>query len=156
MKKTISKLRVILVALAVIAVGCDKNSESESEMYIPDPPLGKWQLVMGDVIEKESQKILGYTQNSIIYEFKQNNVLTVSGKTDNTDDYIGHSEGNHFYQMVPIRIPKCDKICTLVVQQIKINSETYNIYFGVGFFDSEKLALYIGNKNGTLVLVSID
>jgi hypothetical protein len=63
--------------------------------------LGKWKLVKTD-IGFINQTTSDYSQYNIIYEFKSNNILTISGKTDDIEIYKGHEIGEHFYRIVEI------------------------------------------------------
>ena len=73
----------------------------------------KWQLVkVKDVAQIDAEELLciDYSQHNIVYEFKTNNILTVSGVgvIDKIKDYRGHEIGNHsYYISVGATCPLC-------------------------------------------------
>ena len=98
---------------------------------------------------------LDYSSNSIIYDFKENNVLIVSGEVDDIDDYRGHEMGIYSYKMLPI--PSPEHAGAIYLPQIEIDTKTYGVSFGWVFFDSyEGNAMHINTENGTLILVKVD
>jgi uncharacterized membrane protein YebE (DUF533 family) len=84
--------------------------------------------------------------------------LVVSGITDAIVDYRGHAKGKHSYKI----ITKGNKIGSGLVAmraylEIKIDKETYKIYFGGEPSDFEMLPRYMRDeKNGTLILTSVE
>ena len=63
-----------------------------------DVIIGKWKLLQVD-IGFDNPTTFDYSQYNIIYEFKTNNVLTISGKTGDVEIYRGHEIGEHFYEI---------------------------------------------------------
>ena len=51
-----------------------------------------------------------YSKYDIVYEFRTNNVLTVSGETTDIEVYIGHEIGEHFYSIDNVWELKIDNI----------------------------------------------
>ena len=108
---------------------------------------GKWKLEVFSYWEGKPIN-LEYSQNDIIYDFNNNDALTVSGKTDNIVDYRGHAKGEHSYKVHPV---------TAAGYPIEIDTETYTISFGWVFFDTyEGSAMHMSTQNGTLILVKVD
>ena len=128
----------------------DVSNENEDTSSI----VGKWKLEVVYFLDLTdiSPKHLDYSQNDIIYDFKENNVLIVSGKMDNIGDYRGYTKGEHSYEMLPIPPSGPAGPCPAGIP-IKIDTETLFISFGWVFFDSyEGSAMHISTQNGTLVL----
>ena len=77
--------------------GPDTKSAESSSLI-----LGKWKLdkiiTAGFIGEP---KTFDHSQNNVVYEFKPNNLLAVSGEIKDIDDYIGFPPfGNHFYDLI--------------------------------------------------------
>jgi hypothetical protein len=96
MKNTLKHIAFLLV-LAGGFLACKKEDPTKAV-------LGKWKL---EKIEKttfvpwegvKGLEVFDYSQNDIVYEFKDKNVLTVSGACD-IDNYKGHETGNHFFKI---------------------------------------------------------
>jgi len=92
MKANILIFTAFLLLLAGCFCSCQKkeNSIEYSSMVV-----GKWKL---EFISDREQTI-DYSKYNIVYEFKTNNVLTVTGKVNNTDHRILEN-GKHFYNVV--------------------------------------------------------
>ena len=98
--KNIVWLAAFLLILAGILYSCGKKNEDEICICILncdypscDTQLGKWRLEFITC----SQAITDYAHYNIVYEFKENHILTVSGK-GNIDNYRIHNDGRHFYK----------------------------------------------------------
>ena len=108
--KNIIKLQVILILLVAGIVGCNKTNESNQIEEIPEETIdstlytlisGKWQLLtVEEVFVPVPQPTHDYSKYNIVYEFKPNGVLTVSGATDDIERYIGHKTGKHSYSFI--------------------------------------------------------
>ncbi|MCL2726967.1 MAG: Ig-like domain-containing protein [Bacteroidales bacterium] len=113
--------------------------------------LGKWNLMRAYYSDaNNSYKQLDYYQHDIIYDFGENNTLTVSGETDKIDDYRGHVKGTYYYQELPIPtiLPAWNR------PQMEIGGKAYGIFFGSILLNSDRVdALHIITQDGTLVLV---
>ena len=116
----------IVLALFSLLSGCEKKSDLKGENEIL---RGKWQLTTISPFNAEGMDLvlIDYTPMNIIYEFKANNVLTVSGNVDN--NYGGLEMGNHFYVVTlteitnnPLRLP--------APYEVKINNISYGFSFG--------------------------
>ena len=95
MKTNILKLTVFLLFLAGSISSCEKEKR-----YEPTSLKGsQWKLVRASLPFNESE-LYDYSQYDIKYEFKTNNVLTVSGETNFTDSYLGHEIGEYFYSII--------------------------------------------------------
>ncbi len=99
MKTKFFKFTVIMLLLAA---GCFSScSEKVNEKPNIDKSvsiIGKWKLVKVQVVFY-NRDLYDYSHYNIIYEFKSNNVLTVSGETDDIDTYRGHNIGEHVYSI---------------------------------------------------------
>ena len=115
---------------------------------------GLWKLMAVSYWDEEPLR-LDYVQNDIIYDFRVNNVLSVTGKIDGIDDYRGHSIGDHTYTILPIP-PSEPPMCTFGLPT-EIDAEPYTLSFGWVFFDSyEGSAMHINTPHGTLTLVYVE
>jgi len=86
-------LYFFLLAICLTVTGCDTNKDNQIK-YI----IGEWKLKK--VTIPFIDKSYDYSQYSIVYEFKRNGVLTVSGETDVIDTYIGHTIGKYSYTFI--------------------------------------------------------
>jgi len=107
MKRTILKIQVILIVLTACVVGCNNinteeeiNTNTEKEIIVPANSLGKWKLV--NVTFAMVGESNDYSEYNIVYEFKTNNVLTISGKIEGIELYRGHCIGEHTYAIMCI------------------------------------------------------
>ena len=94
-KDTVAILCIVFVFSSLFS-GCEKKSDLKIENEIL---YGKWQLKTISPLNAEGvdYMLVDYTPMNIIYEFKANNVLTVSGNVDN--NYGGLEVGKHFYEV---------------------------------------------------------
>ena len=117
--------------------------------------FSKWKLAFVSYMDTNiSPATIDYSQYEIIYDFQGNNILIVSGETDNINDYRGHEKGIHYYEKLP---PYTSNAMGINLPQIKIDAKTHGITFGWVFFDSyEGEAMHINTENGTLILVKAD
>ena len=76
-----------------------------------------------------------YTPYNVIYEFKADGVLTVSGETSQVDIYLGHEIGDHFYAT--------SKVGVLIGNDVKIDNTQKNLIIG----DSRYTVKYSDGKN---------
>ena len=113
----------------VVFISCssDKAQVTEDESKILH---GKWQLISISTFNEEGLEfvLIDYAPDKIIYEFRANNVLTVSGNVDN-NYYGGHEMGEHYYDVIlteiipnPLGLPAPHKV--------RINNIPYGFSFG--------------------------
>jgi len=146
----ILKLTVFLILLAGIFSSCTKEN---GERGIQENFVSKWNLIEFCYYDWDQgePKLLDYSQYDIIYDFKINNVLTVSGKMDNVDDYRGHTKGNYFYKY--LRIPTSDGSSYPLLE---IGENTHGLGFGAVYWDFyEGTAMHLSIENGGLVLARV-
>ena len=109
------KLLTFSLLLMTLAAACNKN-QKENDVQIENPEeaikhidselyaliSGKWQLVeVREVfVPVPPHPSYDYSGYNIVYEFKTNGVLTVSGETYDIDRYIGHEIGEHPYSFI--------------------------------------------------------
>jgi hypothetical protein len=122
----------IVFALFSLLLGCETKSDlkGESDMKGENDILsGKWQLTTISPLNAEGMDLVlvNYTPMHIIYEFKANNVLTVSGNVDN--NYGGLEIGNHFYVVTFTDISN-DPSWLPAPHEVKINNISYGFSFG--------------------------
>ena len=140
----------MVAAVLLMTTGCKRDNsvaeDDNSSVY------GKWKLsFVGYMDENISPAVFDYSQNDIIYDFKGNNVLVISGEMNSIDDYKGHEKGEYYYKKHPI--PPCGPTA-LCIPQITIGTNTHGIFFGWIFFESyEGGAMHIHTGKGTLMLV---
>jgi len=93
--KNILGLAMVLLVLAGSFSSCAEDEEPTTSI------IGKWKLVkVTSSFTSIGPISFDYSQYNILYEFKVNDILTVSGKTDNIDNYMGHEIGEHSYSII--------------------------------------------------------
>jgi len=130
-----------LAALCIVGVlfftisGCDK-SKGESEKSKDENEIihGKWQLTIISPLDVEGVDLMSaaidISRSNIIFEFKANNVLTVSSNEDN--DYVGFKAGNHFYEVTHTDISNGSLVTDLAQHVVEINTISYCFSIGYG------------------------
>lgn len=99
--KRIAFTLILSLLIAVNFSSC-KKEEIEEEEY-PTHHFGKWQLVtVGNRTETFELVSADYSQANIVYDFRENNVMVVSGEIEDIEDYRGHEIGEHSYKAFPI------------------------------------------------------
>ena len=88
--RNILKLAVVLVFFAGSIYSCTKENEESATI------IGKWKYVK--CVYPFGNKLYDYSQYNIVYEFKPNNILAISGET-HIENYVGHEIGKHFYSL---------------------------------------------------------
>jgi len=137
LKGTLAALCIVGVLFFTIS-GCDK-SKDESEII-----HGKWQLTTISPLNAEGVGMsIDYSQSNIIFEFKANNVLTVSSNEDN--DYGSFKVGNHSYEVTHTDISNGSLTTDLAQHVVEINTIPY--CFSIGY-NSDRF----GNKTDILGL----
>ena len=123
-----------VVAIAICLAGmtmfsaCDKDNDLKGENEII---YGKWQLQTMSPLNVEEGLILTLLDLSpmnIIFEFKANNVLTVS--SDNVDFHTGFEMGNHFYDVTLTNISNGLLTTDLPQHIVEINKNPYGFSLG--------------------------
>jgi hypothetical protein len=91
MKTKIFKLTTLTVLLLVLAgeLSCRKEKATI---------IGRWKLKKVEI--PFTGEFNDYSQYNIVYEFKTNNVLTITGEVNHIDNYRGHSLGEYFYSFI--------------------------------------------------------
>ena len=89
----ITKLTAFFLFLMGGLISCKKEKNNMIEVC-PSPVLGKWKLEF--VYAGFQTPNVYYSQYDVVYEFKENNVLVVSGKVDVVDSRI-HENGKYYY-----------------------------------------------------------
>lgn len=104
---TINRTTITLFLLLTITVSFSSCKKEEIEKEYPTHHLGKWQLVTVKLYNIDLGEFvpLDYSHANIIYDFRKNNVLIVSGEIEDIEDYKGHEIGEHFYEVLPINHP---------------------------------------------------
>jgi hypothetical protein len=111
----------------------------DGELCIVDEPSGtcykltladtRWKLVEVSVTKnRESEEVIDYSVKNIIYEFKGNDKLIVSGKIDDPFVSEDFQEGEHFYYYrMMIGCPVCLPAPNLIIKNLP--SKYYFAYF---------------------------
>jgi len=95
--KKIFKLTVFLAILLMFMGGGSCSDDIDPQKAI----LGKWRLVKVTAPFTPTGPIsYNYSKYNIIYEFKADGTLTVSGNIEQIDWYGGHEIGEHTYSIV--------------------------------------------------------
>jgi len=151
MKITILKIPIILLFLTISFSSCNKNNDNEdvvcSSIYNfercafveylyhggSSTILGKWKLVaVGCCAHSPTPECIDYCQHNIVFEFKLNNVLTVSGNIELA--YLDRfKEGDNFYEDINMLNYRAFKI------ESSIYSNVFNYY--LYWFDTKRLIL---------------
>jgi len=159
MKKLIKKIMMKKVAVAIMCIvsvlfftisGCEQKSDLNETSNIL---RGKWQLKSVHSLNAEgvSYMLVDFTTYNIIYEFKANNVLTVSGN-DGSIDHGGLEMGKHFYKVTLTNISNGSLVTELPQHLVEINTIPY--CFCVGYMsDDSALFLSHGENNSQFVFV---
>jgi len=126
MQKGAVTILSIVFALSSLISGCVNKSDLKDESNILQ---GKWQLKTISPLNEEGvvYMLVDFSPMDIIYEFKANNVLTVSGNVDY--DYGGLKIGNHFYEVTLTEIIS-NPLGLPAPHMVKINSIPYDFSFG--------------------------
>jgi hypothetical protein len=108
----------------------NSDSEQESELNFKNDILhGKWKLIwIKSFTIEEGDLSFDYSHKNIIYEFKPNNVLIVSGNVNGTD-YRGHGVGEHFYDVTIIEAIN-NTLGLPAPHTVNINTIPYSFSFG--------------------------
>ena len=87
----------LVVSLSMVFSGCEKKTDNYSVEF----PTYKWKLLSITSLDGEyqTQFVLDYAENNIIYAFHSNNVMIVSGDFEGID-YKGLTKGNHPYHVL--------------------------------------------------------
>lgn len=90
---------------------------------------GKWQLISISPLNAEGMDLMlvDFSPQNIIYEFKTNNVLTVSGEINN--GYGGLEKGKHFYEVTLTKFIS-DPLGLPAPHLVRINTIPYSFSFG--------------------------
>jgi len=126
-KKLAVAAQCVMCALFIMVSGCVKQ---ESDLKDENDILyGKWQLISISPLNAEGMDLMlvDYSPFNIIYEFKANNVLIVSGNVDN--DYGGLEIGKHFYEVTLTEIIS-NPLGLPAPHMVTINSMPYGFSFG--------------------------
>jgi len=74
MKQQTLKLTIIMLLLAICFTACKKKNEE------PENIIGKWKLTEVSIWKNyQLLEVIDYSSENIIYDFKKNNKLTITG-----------------------------------------------------------------------------
>jgi len=99
-KNPFSLQKVVVVKICVvctlffIASGCGNSNSIDEELT---SIIGKWRLAMVTILFVD--EFNDYSKHDVVYEFKSDSVLTVSGNIDRIDRYRGHETGDHVFRL---------------------------------------------------------
>ena len=107
MKTRILTFAAVLLMVAGGFVSCKEKEDStcldslysvEHTCFDPECIIGEWKLVKAIIVfSPDAPQCYDYSQYNIVYEFKMNNILFVSGITDNISTLL--ENGEHFYSI---------------------------------------------------------
>ena len=146
-----------VVAITIYLAGmtlfsaCDKNDALKGENEII---YGKWQLKTMSPLNVEEGLILtllDLSSMNIIFEFKANNVLTIS--SDNVDFHTGFEIGNHFYDVTLMNIRNGLLTTDLPQHIVEINKNPYGFSLGEMSVDKALFLACGGECNRLLIFV---
>ena len=144
MKLTILKLTAILLILTGNLSSCTNKNNAEDE-EITDPKtafFGKWKLEF--IID--SMFSIDCSQYNIVYEFKANNILMVSGNTDNIDNRI-HGIGKYHYEVIPKSYWGDHPLVDAFGIILRIDTDFYGVTFGYIGDMGDILGMHISFRN---------
>jgi len=123
-KGTVVTLCIVCMLSSLIS-GCEQNDLKDESNILQ----GKWQLkaIKPPNAEGVTYMLVDFSPMNIIYEFKANNVLTVSGNVDN--DYGGLNIGKHFYEITLTEVIN-DPLGLPAPHEVRINGISYGFSFG--------------------------
>ena len=146
--------KVVAIAICLVSIamflGCDKGNNPKNEN---DILYGKWQLKTIsplNVPQGLDLMLVDFSPMNIIYEFKTNNVLTVSGNVKDIDGVF--EKGKHFYEVTLTDISNGLLITDLAQHIVEIKTISY--CFSVGYMsDDQALFLAHGESNSLFTFV---
>ncbi len=81
--------RILLIVMIIpTLISCSKNDDSNSENEI----VGKWKLIRAEFYGFEGENSINYSNKDIIYNFKSNGTLKVTG-----EENAGYPSGEYEY-----------------------------------------------------------
>jgi|GEM_PF-2184875 len=113
----------ICLAVTTMFSGCEKENDLNGENEII---YGKWQLKTISPLNVQqgmNLMLVDFSPMNIIYEFKENNVLTVSGRVSDIDGVF--EEGKHFYDVTHSEISNGLLVTNLPQHIVKMNTISY-------------------------------
>ena len=130
-------LCVIFVLFFVIS-GCEKNYEKHKDES--KNLRGKWLLTTISSCNESGADLMliDLSPLNIIFDFKANHVLTVSGNADY--EYGDFKVGKHYYEFTLTDISDGSLITNLAQHVVEINTTSYCYCTG---YESDKLCLYM-------------
>lgn len=149
-KGTVAILSVML-ALSFLLSSCEKNSDLNGDNKLI---YGKWQLKTMRPLDVEEDLIPTLPDLSImniIFEFKANNILTVS--SDNADFNTGFEVGNHYYDVTLTNISNGLLITDSPQHIVEINKNPYGFSLGEVSVDNALFLACGGECNRLLIFI---
>jgi hypothetical protein len=158
-KKQTALTLIIAILFAGFLFSCKKEEVGGFEEYDANI-VGKWQVIadLGWVGEP-----IDYLPYNIIYDFRENNILHVSGEIESIDDYKGHVAGEYSYKTFRHR-PSAFQARTESpagvppLPSMEIDGEIHTFYFSWFFpnFSEVRTMILSYPKSGGLELVRIE
>lgn len=88
----------LLISLILVLLNC-RNQDSESS----NPLVGQWKLIQTKTSAGNTGFVTeDFSSRNIVYDFKANNTLTVTGSSNEGG---GYSDGNYSYQLLQKSFP---------------------------------------------------
>ncbi|HLW50062.1 MAG TPA: hypothetical protein VKZ78_03755 [Sphingobacteriaceae bacterium] len=115
-------ITLLLLLLITVSFSSCKKTEVTELKEPPTAHIGKWQLVAAHYYMETGESVSpDYSHANIIYDFRKNNILIVSGEIEGIEDYRGHEIGEYFYTAFPIP--------TFNLAELKIGTDTLTYYY---------------------------
>jgi hypothetical protein len=111
MNKIIKYFLGLFFLLIISFTGCEK--------YVPKEIIGRWKLTEAQIITNDQYlEIINYSENDIIYDFRENGQLFVTGAIPELFIFDDFQEGKHYFKYeIHDDCPSCDIDHLLIVQQ---------------------------------------
>jgi hypothetical protein len=135
-KKRLNLRSVAMIACLAVTImfsGCEKKSDLKGENEII---YGKWQLKTISPLNVPpgvDLMLVDFSPMNIIYEFKTNNVVRVSGRVNDIDGVF--EKGKHFYNVTNSNISNGLFVTNLPQHIVKINTISY--CFCIGYMSDD-------------------
>ena len=123
----------ICLAVTIMFSSCEKKSDLNGENEII---YGKWQLKTISPLNIPpgvDLMLVDFSPMNIIYEFKKNNVLTVSGRVSDIDGVF--EDGKHYYDVTHSNISNGLFVTNLPQHIVNINTISY--CFCIGYMSDD-------------------
>jgi hypothetical protein len=128
------KMKLLFLAAIIffISVGCDKNADNEEfENPYRDNIIGTWKLVeISTILNDHNPDTIDYSKNNIIYDFRSDGVLIITGHVNN--DLL---EGEHLFSY------QKPNVCPTCLPGPNLQIDNRNAFFCLSFLKDKKMTI---------------